>query len=116
MSRNFVIASLVACIAAFACGYRLGIRSEKADQADRQEVVVQAVEAANLASAHAISQIKVNNTTIKQEVERETHTNTLYVACHHADSGLQLINAALANTGPKSARASELPTPGPSAR
>ena len=116
MNRNFIIAALAICIAAFVGGYRLGIRSEKSDQADKQEVVVQAVEAANLASAHAISQIKINNTTIKQEVERETHTNTLYVACHHADSGLQLINAALAPTWPKSARASELPALGTSAR
>lgn len=114
MNYYLVITALAAILGAGWGGFQLGVDHATAAQIDKQQLVAEAVDAANSASAQAISQIKINNTTIKQAVERETHTNTLYVDCRHTDSGLQLINAALGKDKP--AASGQLSTPGAPAR
>lgn len=107
MNPYLIIASLLAVMAAGAGGFKLGIDHNKATEADKRETVAEAVDAANNASAQAISQIRVTNQTIRQEVERETHTNTVYLDCRHTPAGLSGVNAAL--TGAESSGGGKLP-------
>lgn len=71
-----------------------------------------ATEAAASAAAGAISQIKVQHTTIRQAVEREIRENTVYRDCSHSPEQLQRINAAITAgnaPGPEPAGGGKLP-------
>lgn len=107
MNPYLIIAALVAVLAAGAGGFKLGADHELASQAREDKHVAAAVAAANMASAYAIAGIKVTNTTIRQELEREIKTNTIYAECKHSSGGLRSINEALAR--PRSAGDSKLP-------
>lgn len=95
MNPYLIITALLAAIATGAGGIKIGIDIERASQAREDEHIAQAVDAANNAAAEAISKIRVTNQTIRQEVERETRTNTVYVTCHHTTAGLSGVNSAL---------------------
>lgn len=95
MNPYLIIAALVAVMVAGAGGFRLGVDHNKATEADKRELVAEAVDAANVAAAHAIAGIKVTNQHIYQELEREIHTNTVYADCRHGPDGLRLVNEAL---------------------
>ena len=108
MNPYLIIACLVAILGAGAGGFKLGADHEVASQARADAQIEKAVEAANLAAAEAISKIKVVNTTIQNEVQREIRTNTVYAECRNTATGLRLANEAL--TGHKPAGDSKLPT------
>ena len=110
MNPYLIIGALVAVLAAGAGGFKLGADHELAAQAREDKHVAAAVEAANTASAGAIAGIKVTNTTIRQELEREIRTNTIYAECRHTSGGLRSINESLAV--PRSAGDSKLPGSG----
>lgn len=76
----------------------MGVDHEQASQITKQELVAEAVDAANNAAATAISKIRVTNQTIRQEVERETRTNTVYVDCRHSKETLDNLNRVLSST------------------
>jgi len=76
-------------------GFKLGMDHQKAAEADKKELIAEAVDAANATSAQAISKLKIKNTTITNEVQHEVRTNTIYGDCHNTPSSLQSINAAL---------------------
>ena len=76
-------------------GFRLGVDHEKASEKDKAETVAAAIEAANQASADAISKIKVKNSTIYNEIQRETHEKLIYSECRHSPDGVRLVNQAL---------------------
>jgi len=107
MNPYVIIAALLAVMGAGFGGFRLGVDHEKASQVDKQQMVAEAVEAANLAAATAISKIRTTNRTILQEVERETRTNTVYVDCRHTPAGLSGVNSAL--TGAERPGGGQLP-------
>lgn len=108
MNPYLIIAALVAVMAAGAGGFRLGVDHEKASEADKQETVQAAVDAANQSSAKAIAGLRPIYTTIQSEVQREIQTNTVYADCRHSPDGLRLLNQAL-NGGAKSPSGGELP-------
>ena len=113
MNPYLIIAALVAVLAAGAGGFKLGADHEIAAQAREQNHIAEAVDAANTASAQAIAKIKVVNTTIQNEVQREVQNNIVYRDCKHTPDGLRLVNDAL--TGGKPAGDGKLPkadTPG----
>lgn len=116
MNPYLIIAALVACLGAGWGGFTLGVDHQKASESDKKELLEEAVGILSDASAKAIAKIRVNNTTIKQEVERETHTNTIYADCKHSDNGLRLVNSALTNSEPKPADGGKLPPPDTPAR
>lgn len=91
-----------------------------AQQSREQKLVDQVQTAVVQAVAKGVSQIKVNNTTIRQEVEREVHTNTVYADCRHPPEQLQRINAAIAGRRPQGAAGGVVPgadtSPGPELR
>lgn len=108
---------LILVVLAGFCGisfesFRLGVEHEKASQIDKQELVSEAVDAANTASAAAIAAIKPKYTTIQNEVQREVHTNTIYNDCHNTADGVRLLNQALSG-GAVSGSGGELPKADP---
>ena len=107
MNPYLIIAVLLSVMGAGWGGFRLGVDHEKADQIDKQQLVAEAVDAANLASAKAIGQIRSINTVIQQEIQHETHTERVYLDCRHTPDGLRLVNSAL--TGAERAGGGQLP-------
>lgn len=97
MSPGAIIAALVLAFGLFAGGVGTGIRWEEGRTAIETKHITEAVTAANLAAAEAISKIKVTNKTIQAEVQREIRTETVYsdANCAHSDNGLRLVNEAL---------------------
>jgi hypothetical protein len=101
MNPYIIIACLVAILGAGAGGFKLGADHEVAAQAREQSHIAEAVDAANNASAQAIAKIKVVNTTIKQELEKEVRTNTIYSDCKNTPTALRSINDALTDPSEK---------------
>lgn len=92
-----VIAAAVALAAmfGFAFGFKSGGNAVLADQARWAARMEEVEERAIAAASKAIAQIKVQNKTIYNEVERETRIVPDYTACRHSDVGLRNVNAAL---------------------
>lgn len=108
MNPYLIIACLIAILGAGAGGFKLGVDHEVAGQARAEKLVMDASQEMRLAAAEAISAIKVKNTTIRQELEREIRTETVYADCKHSPDGLRLVNQALTN-GAVATGDSELP-------
>lgn len=94
-----VLLSLLGVLMAFTagvwCGRGIGETAEYAKR-KREEAIIQGVQdAATTAAANEIAKIKPRNVTIRQEVEREIHTNTVYRDARHTSASMQLINEAL---------------------
>lgn len=111
MNPYLIIAALVAVMSAGWGGFRLGVDHQVASEIDKRQVVAEAVDAANSAAAAAISKIVVRNSTIRQEVEREIRTNTVYADCRHSDAGLRGVNAALTGAQTVTPGGGQLPGP-----
>jgi len=95
--------------------FDLGQDRAKADQADKQALVAEAVDAALGVASKAIASIEIKHQTIRQEVQREIRTNTIYADCRHSPGGLRAVNDALAGPGPGPAGGGELPPAGAAA-
>lgn len=98
MNPYIIIVALVAILGAGAGGFKLGVDHETASQERDQQRMEKAAQAAAVIAADAIANIKVVNTTIQNEVQREIRTNTVYADCRHSDDGLRLVNGALAGS------------------
>ena len=99
MNPYVLLGGLVAALIAIGGAYLQG-RSDGADkcvagQARDERVAHIASVAAADAAASAITKIKVQNTTIKQEVQREIVETVRYRECVHPDGVVRNINAAL---------------------
>jgi hypothetical protein len=114
MSLTALVAALLAVGVltggAYWQGRRDGADGEKATQAREDDVVRIASAAAAASAAEAISKIRVRNTTIQNEVQREISERVVYRDCVHSPEQLQRINAAL--TGAESAGAGGMPASG----
>lgn len=113
MNPYLIIAALLAVMGAGWGGFKLGVDHQVASEIDKRQVVAEAVDAANTATATAISKIVVRNSTIRQEVEREIRTQTVYADCRHTDAGLRGVNAALTGAQTIAPGDSQLPAPDP---
>jgi hypothetical protein len=89
-------------------GFTLGMEHIEASQAREDGRTEKAIAAGAEAAAKAIANIKITNTTIQNEVQREIKTNTIYADCRHSADGLRLINDAI--RGSQSAGDSKLPS------
>lgn len=110
MNPWLIVFALLSVLGAGAGGFKLGADHEVAAQARNTKHVDEAVAAANLASAEAISRIKVTNSNIYSKVQHEVTEKIVYRDCRHSDVGLQHVNAALAGR-PVPAGGGELPAP-----
>jgi len=93
------LGAVLAIGGAFGYGVKVGADGELATQARVEDVRKAAEESAQLAAAAAIAKIKVHNTTVKGEVQREIQTNTVYRDCRLPADGVRLINQALSGPG-----------------
>lgn len=104
MNVYFWLAAVLAFGLVTAAAYRQGrvdgrAACEAAEARDRQVAQI-AGDAAASAAAREIRQIKIQHTTIRQEVEREVRSNVVYRDCSHGPEQLQRINAALTGAEP----------------
>lgn len=106
---------LVLAIALFGGGFKLGVDHEYASQKREDAHVAEAVDAALDVTSKAIARIRVTNTTIQNEVQREIRTNTVYSNpdCSFTPDGLRIANEALAPRRPASASGVPRPHPTP---
>jgi hypothetical protein len=94
-------------------GFNLGVDHNKATEADKREIVAEAVDAANIVAAAAIAKMTPKHTTIRQTLEKEIHENTKYIDCQSSDSIVRTFNSGFATELPNAAGGIKLPTPNP---
>lgn len=118
MTRYAVILAAVlgAIIGAFAYGVSVGKDGEKATQARIDQATQDTREAAQQGAAKAIAQIKVTNTTIRGELQREIQTNTVYRDCRVPADGMRIIGDALNGQRSVSPSGGQLPATDKSGR
>jgi ABC-type uncharacterized transport system ATPase component len=75
--------------------YLQGKKIERANYNQQVVLINQVREEAARGAAEAIAKIEIKQVTIKQELQREILTNTVYRECQHNDVGMQLLNSAL---------------------
>jgi hypothetical protein len=106
-----LLGSVIAVAGAYWYGTEVGYDQAIGEQA-RDVVVAQiAADAATLAVADGLSQLKVVNRTIHNEVQRDVIEKPVYrdVACRHDPASLRRINAALTGVEAGPAGGGELP-------
>lgn len=114
MNPYFLLAGVIAFAAATGGAYLQG-RSDGRDGCvsdlvrDARVAQIASASAAD-AAASAITRIKVQNTTIRQEVEREIVETVRYRECVHPDSVLRNINAAITGDRPAPAASGVVPS------
>lgn len=96
---------------AFVYGDGTGEARAVAKQAAVSAAIQQTREAAQQGAAAAIAALKPRNVTIRQEVQREIQTNTVYRDCRVPAGGVRGANEALTGQ-PQRAGGGELPRPG----
>lgn len=90
--------------------YNTGRDVELATQYREGRAAIAAADSAASAAAAAISRIEVRNVTVRQTLEREIRTHTVYAECRHSPDGLRAVNAALgAEQQPEPAGGGQLP-------
>ena len=91
-----IVALVIGTLAGvYAYGVSVGVDREAATQARIDKSNSEVRDLALKSAAEAISKIKVQNTTIKGEVQREIQTSTVYRDCRIPADGVRIINDAL---------------------
>ncbi len=90
-----ILALIISCGGAFWGGYRHGYNVSEGNSAKIDLAIKQTQEAAAIGTAAEIAKIKVNNTTIRQTLEKEIYEKPVYLDCRHSALGLLSVNAAL---------------------
>lgn len=103
------VVSVCAISGAFFYGQHIGKNAERARQSDISEAITATREAAQQGAAAEIAKIKVEHTTIQQEVQREIQTNTVYRDCRLPAGGMRAANEALTGRGAKPSGGGQLP-------
>lgn len=93
---------------AFMYGHHTGVDSQVAQDARLDKTIQQTREAAQQGAAAAIAAIKPRNVTIRQEVQHEIETHTVYRDCRVPADGVRLANDAITG-GVHPAAAGQLP-------
>lgn len=104
---KYAIAVTIALGALYAA-YSHGISVAEGRQASAELAIQQTREAAQQGAAEAISKIKVTNTTIRGEVQREIQTNTVYRDCRLPADGLRIANEAITGKSAQRSGAGQL--------
>lgn len=94
---------------AFFYGEDVGVAKVKASQADVDKAVQATRDAAAQGAAEAIARIKVQHTTVKQEVQREIQTNTVYRDCRIPADGMRHLRDAATGDITQPAGGGQLP-------
>jgi len=94
MPINIILPAVLALLL-FGAGTWTGYEFATGQQAKQERLVAKVQEAAAQSTAQEIAKIQITNTTIRQEVLRETVEKPVYTDCRHTPDGLQLVNDAL---------------------
>ena len=99
-----VIGVMVAILTAGAVGYwRGGVNTKsriESDIARENQIARVAYDNALKATAEQIANIKIVNTTVRQELEREIRKEPVYLDCRHSDDVKRLLDAVLTGQAP----------------
>ncbi len=110
---NPILLGLLGVVLSFAAGtwYGTGLGEDKeyAKRAREADIVEKVQNATSKSTAEAIAKIKVVNTTIRQEMEREIKTDIRYVECRHTPSVYDYLNESLTGRRAGSPDNSKLP-------
>lgn len=90
-----LLGAAIAVAAAGVSGYQFGVAHCQGQEALTREVAAEAVDAVSATIASSLAAQRPKYTTIKNEVEREIRTNTVYADCKIPPVGMRLINQAL---------------------
>lgn len=117
-NARVVLIAILSAGAAATFGYMRGAENTRnaiqAELATEAQVRQDTYEAAMRAAAEEIAKIKILNTTIKQELEREIRTEPVYLDCRHSDDAKRLLDAILTGEAPAESIAGfELPSADP---
>lgn len=105
----FALAAVVVAGLAYVQGRSDGKSLAEAASAREERIAALAADSAASAAAAAIRDIKVQNTTIQQRVEREIRTRVEYRDCRHPAGVLDSINEAITGKRPDPAAGSRVP-------
>lgn len=108
MNAYLALAAVLSLGVAFQQGWTRRGEHDRGQAAIAQQLIHDTREQAQLGAADAISQIKINNVTIRQRAETVVREVPVYRECRHAPGMLDRINAALTGAS-EPAGASELP-------
>lgn len=104
---NPILLGLLGAALSFAAGtwYGTGLGEDReyAKRAREDAIIKKVQDTATQSAADAIAKIKVRNTTIHQEVQREVKTDVRYVECRHTPAVFEKINEALTGVVPVAA-------------
>jgi len=90
------LGGVLLAVAAFFYGQEVGEDAALAKQKTIEDVAEAVYDKAQQGAADAIAKLKPRNVTIRQELEREIQTNTVYRECRVPATGVRLANEALA--------------------
>lgn len=108
LAAGLVYAAIVG--GAYVKGEAVGRAAQVAEQSAVNDAVKDTREAALQGAAEAISKIKITNTTVRGEVQREVQTNTIYRDCKLPADGLRIANDAIAGQRTQPAGGGKLST------
>lgn len=97
MNPYLLVGALLAVGGAFVLGMDIGDDRAVARQAKQEALIREVSLAGQVAAAAEIAKIEIQQTTIRQKVEREIIKEPVYVDCRHGDVALRLLNSALEN-------------------
>ncbi len=95
MNPWLLLGAVVTCIATFFYGQHVGEERSEARAAREEKIATTAHEAGQRGAAEEIAKIKPRNVTIRQELEREIQTKTVYRDCRVPADGVRLANEAI---------------------
>lgn len=99
ISSGRVLGLVLTGVMLFGGGIKVGMDHVEASQAREDKLIQKVSDASTKAAAKAIAGIKVNNTTIQQNLRREIDEKPVYTDCRHSPDGLRAVNAALEPPG-----------------
>jgi hypothetical protein len=114
MNPWVLFAAVLVAVGAFFYGQEVGKDRALAKQKETADLVDAVFDKAQQGAADAIAKLKPRNVTIRQELEREIQTNTIYRDCRVPANGVRLANEALTGR-PEPAGGGELPRAEPAA-
>lgn len=114
IAQGLLILALCAGVSAGVAGiYMQGKKAGKAEveatDARERQIAQAATDAALKVTAEAIGKIRVRNTTIQSEVQREISERVVYRDCQHSPEQLRRINEAITGVGTEPAGSGLLP-------
>lgn len=99
-----ILGVLLAISTAGGVGYMSGgqnMKNEIESDIAREERIGQIAFANSLsASAQQIAKIRIENTTIRQELDREIRFEPVYIDCRHSDAAKRMLDAILTGSQP----------------